>query len=99
MKALISCGLYCFFSPFCSISTLTSSPWSITLYGSFVASPFNSEKRCPMRRLMEYTVFFGFVTIWFFAGSPTMRSPFDVKPTMDGVILLRVLTVTPSECL
>ena len=39
-----------------------------------------------MNLLIEYTVFSGFVTIWFFAGFPTRRSV-SVKPTTDGVVL------------
>ncbi len=39
-----------------------------------------------MKRLMEKIVFSGFVTIWFFAGWPTRRSPLGVKATIDGVV-------------
>jgi hypothetical protein len=36
--------------------------------------------------LIEKMVFSAFVIIWFLAGCPTTRSPFAVKPTMDGVV-------------
>ena len=39
-----------------------------------------------MNRLMEKTVFSGFVTAWRFATCPTSRSPDFVKATTDGVM-------------
>jgi hypothetical protein len=36
---------------------------------------------------MEYTVFSALVIIWFLAGWPTTRSPLEVNPTMEGVVL------------
>ena len=39
-----------------------------------------------MKRLIEYTVFSGFVTAWRFATWPTSRSPVLVKPTTEGVV-------------
>ena len=39
-----------------------------------------------MKRLIEYTVFSGFVTAWRFATWPTSRSPVFVKPTTEGVV-------------
>ena len=39
-----------------------------------------------MKRLIEKTVFCGFVTCWRFAGAPTSRWPSFVKPTTDGVV-------------
>ena len=36
-------------------------------------------------------MFFGFVTACRFAGSPTLRSPFSLNPTIEGVVRL------PSE--
>src|SRR5690242_8734801 len=39
-----------------------------------------------MKRLIEYTVFFGFVTAWRLATSPTRRSPLLVKATTEGVV-------------
>ena len=39
-----------------------------------------------MKRLIEKTVFVGFVTACRFATWPTRRSPSFVKPTTDGVI-------------
>src|SRR5262245_61991627 len=41
-----------------------------------------------MNRLMENTVFSGFVTAWRLATWPTSRSPDLVNPTTDGVIRL-----------
>src|SRR5688572_29454808 len=42
-----------------------------------------------MKRLIDVTVFFGFVIAWRFAGSPTLRSPFPLsrKATIEGVVL------------
>src|SRR5271154_6514300 len=39
-----------------------------------------------MNRLIEYTVFSGFVTAWRFATWPTRRSPVFVMATTDGVV-------------
>ena len=39
-----------------------------------------------MKRLMEKTVFCGFVTDWRFAGAPTSRWPSFVNATTDGVV-------------
>ena len=39
-----------------------------------------------MKRLMEYTVFSGFVTACRFATCPTSRSPDFVNATTDGVV-------------
>ena len=44
-----------------------------------------------MKRLIEKTVFSGLVTACRLATWPTSRSPFSVKPTIDGVVRL------PSE--
>ena len=41
-----------------------------------------------MKRLMENTVFSGFVTAWRLATWPTGRSPDLANATMDGVIRL-----------
>ena len=40
----------------------------------------------PMRRLTAKTVFLGLVRAWRLAIWPTSRSPFAVKPTMEGVV-------------
>ena len=40
----------------------------------------------PISRFTAYTVFFGLVRAWRFAIWPTSRSPFAVKPTMEGVV-------------
>src|SRR6266571_91880 len=42
--------------------------------------------RRPMNRLIEYTVFSGFVTAWRLATWPTSRSPVLVMATTDGVV-------------
>jgi hypothetical protein len=39
-----------------------------------------------MKRLIENTVFSGFVTAWRFATCPTSRSPERVNATTDGVV-------------
>src|ERR1700722_13181779 len=39
-----------------------------------------------MNRLIENTVFSGFVIAWRFATWPTRRSPLLVKPTTEGVV-------------
>src|SRR5947208_1917930 len=39
-----------------------------------------------MKRLIEKTVFCGFVTCWRFAGAPTSRWPSPVNATTDGVV-------------
>src|ERR1700722_12273174 len=39
-----------------------------------------------MKRLIEYTVFSGFVTAWRFATCPTRRSPVLVIATTEGVV-------------
>src|SRR4249920_1663485 len=39
-----------------------------------------------MNRLIEYTVFSGFVTAWRFATCPTRRSPVFVIATTEGVV-------------
>ena len=39
-----------------------------------------------MRRLTANTVFFGLVRAWRLAIWPTSRSPFAVKPTIEGVV-------------
>ena len=44
-----------------------------------------------MKRLIENTVFSGFVTAWRFATWPTRRSPLFEKATTEGVVRL------PSE--
>ena len=40
----------------------------------------------PIRRFTAKTVFFGLVRAWRLAIWPTRRSPFAVKPTIDGVV-------------
>src|SRR5580700_4101706 len=51
----------------------------------FISSPTSSYRR-PIKRLIEYTVFSGFVTAWRFATCPTNRSPPFVIATTDGVV-------------
>src|SRR5687767_1297533 len=45
-----------------------------------------SENFRPMSRLIEKSVFSGFVTDWRFAVTPTRRSLFRETATMDGVV-------------
>src|SRR5687767_3608445 len=66
-----------------------------TLYGTIFISSLTSLNLRPMKRLMENTVFSGFVTAWRLATWPTSRSPFLAKPTTDGVMRLpSALTMT-----
>src|SRR6202051_3931758 len=51
----------------------------------FISSVPSSERR-PIKRLIEYTVFSGFVTAWRFATCPTRRSPPLVMATTEGVV-------------
>ncbi len=68
--ALISGGAYSL-SP---ALTRTSPPWPwTTSYGTIVISSETSPNLRPMKRLIENTVFCGFVTCWRFAGAPTSR--------------------------
>src|SRR5580704_10188629 len=57
-----------------------------TLYGTRRISSPTSSKRRPMKRLIEYTVFSGFVTACRLATCPTRRSPLLVIPTTEGVV-------------
>ena len=59
---------------------------STTLYGTIFCSSETSANLRPMKRLMEKTVFSGFVTAWRFATWPTSRSPSLPKATTDGVV-------------
>src|SRR5208282_2423225 len=51
----------------------------------FISSPTSSKRR-PIKRLIEYTVFSGFVTACRFATCPTRRSPPLVIATTEGVV-------------
>ena len=59
-----------------------------TAYGTIFISSLTSSNLRPMNRLIENTVFSGFVTACRLATWPTSRSPDLVKPTTDGVIRL-----------
>ena len=50
-----------------------------------ISSETSSHLR-PMNRLIEKTVFSGFVTCWRRAGAPTSRWPSFVNATTDGVV-------------
>ena len=81
--ALISGGAHCL-PP---ASTRTSSFWPFTtLYGTMVISSSTSSNLRPMKRLIENTVFSGFVTCCRRAGAPTSRWPSFVNATTDGVV-------------
>src|SRR5687767_9574476 len=67
-----------------STVAMSLGPFTI-LYGTRLISSGTSTMRRPMNRLMEKTVFCGFVTAWRFATVPTRRSPSLVKPTTEGV--------------
>src|SRR5687768_5209346 len=64
----------------------TSLPPDTILYGTRLVSSLTSPILRPMNRLMENTVFCGFVTAWRLAIWPTRRSPSFVNPTTDGVV-------------
>ena len=81
--AEISGGEYC--SPRTSTRTSPFGPASIE-YGTIASSSLTSLYLRPMNRLIENTVFSGFITAWRFATVPTRRSPESVKPTTDGVV-------------
>ena len=57
-----------------------------TSYGTIFISSETSSNLRPMKRLIENTVFVGFVTCWRFAGAPTSRCPSFVNATTDGVV-------------
>src|SRR3990172_7038206 len=57
-----------------------------TAYGMIFISSETSENLRPMKRLIEETVFWGFVTDWRLAGAPTSRCPSFVNATTDGVV-------------
>src|SRR3977135_2188685 len=57
-----------------------------TLYGTIDSSSRTSASLRPMKRLIEKTVFVGFVTAWRLATVPTRRSPPCVNATTDGVV-------------
>ena len=71
-------------------ATTRTSPFPTrwTVYGTIFISSLTSSYRRPMKRLIEKTVFSGFVTACRLATWPTRRSPDFVKPTTDGVIRL-----------
>src|SRR5207249_10030758 len=80
---LISGGAY-YFSP---ALTRTSSFGPLTTsYGTIFISSETSSYLRPMKRLIENTVFCGFVTCWRFAGAPTSRWLSFVNATTDGVV-------------
>ena len=81
--AEISGGEYC--SPRISTRTSPLGP-ATTLYGTIVSSSLTSASLRPMKRLIENTVFSGFITAWRLATVPTRRSPESVNPTTDGVV-------------
>ncbi len=56
------------------------------MYGTIFCSSETSAYLRPMKRLIEKTVFSGFVTAWRLATWPTRRSPSLPKATTDGVV-------------
>src|SRR5438309_9387715 len=81
--ALISGGEYSLPPAFTRASPLGP---RTTSKGTIFSSSFTSASLRPMKRLIENTVFSGFVTAWRFATVPTSRSPPDVNATTDGVV-------------
>ncbi len=76
---------------FSSLPAMTFTPASpfearTTSYGTRLRSISTSSYLRPMKRLIEYTVFFGLTTAWRFAAWPTNRSPDFVNATTDGVV-------------
>src|SRR5437667_12475562 len=73
--------------PFTSTCTCASPFAAFTiLYGTRCSSSWTSSYLRPMKRLIEKTVFCGFVTACRFAAWPTSRSPLLVKATTEGVV-------------
>ena len=70
----------------CTSTVATSLLPATTLYGTRLVSSFTSLIFRPMNRLIENTVFWGFVTACRLATWPTSRSPSLVNPTTDGVV-------------
>src|SRR5438876_6090588 len=83
IMAEISGGVYRL--PWTSIVATSLGP-DTTLYGTRVISDLTSLTLRPMKRLIEKSVFCGFVTACRFATWPTSRSPSLVNPTTDGVV-------------
>src|SRR5436190_1144525 len=81
--AEISGGEYCF--PRMSTRTSPFGP-ATTLYGTIVSSSLTSASFRPMNRLIENTVFSGFMTACRFATVPTRRSLESVNATTEGVV-------------
>ena len=81
--ALISGGAYSL--PPAITRTSSFGPLT-TSYGTIVISSETSSVLRPMNRLIEKTVFSGFVTCCRFAGAPTRRCPSFVNATTDGVV-------------
>ena len=81
--AEISGGAYSLLSALTRTSPFV--PWR-TSYGTIVISSVTSSNLRPMNRLIEKTVFCGFVTCWRLAGGPTSRCPSFVNATTDGVV-------------
>src|SRR2546430_6185456 len=80
--ALISGGAYSLPPAF----TRASPFWPFTTsYGTIVISSETSSHLRPMKRLIEKTVFWGFVTCCRRAGTPTRRWP-SLNATTDGVV-------------
>jgi hypothetical protein len=85
MIALISGGLNVLSALGIFTWTRPLASWS-TSYGTSFSSSWTSECFRPMKRLMENTVFSGFVIACRRATCPTRRSPSLVKATTDGVV-------------
>src|SRR5476651_2348077 len=83
MTALTSGGEYCLPRASTHASPLDA---LATEYGTRARSLVTSSYLRPMKRLIEKTVFSGFVTDWRFATWPTRRSPSLAKATTDGVV-------------
>ena len=85
-KVGLLCGREYSFPP----ALIRASPFDArtTWYGTIFISSLTSSYLRPMNRLMEKTVFSGFVTACRLATWPTSRSPDFVKPTTDGVMRL-----------
>src|SRR5215217_7853323 len=58
----------------------------MTSNGTIFSSSLTSASLRPMKRLIEKTVFSGFVTACRLAGAPTRRSPPSVNATTEGVV-------------
>src|SRR5664279_2960102 len=64
----------------------TSERKTVAFKATVLRSDVVSSNLRPMNRLMDFTVFSGFVIAWFLAERPAMRSPSLRNATTEGVV-------------